>query len=108
MPEFAALVERALKAKERSDALGVDAERLRSLTRLLRAAWAGDQLLLRCAWCKRFKLGEEWLYLDAVGRREQQIAHRLLLNASHGICPRCLENELGGRQSQRADSRRFG
>ena len=98
MPEFAALIERAVRAAERSDSLAVDATRLRSLAQMLRAAWAGDRLLVRCAWCRRFKLGEEWIYLDAVGRREQQIARRLLLNASHGICPTCFEEQTGRRR----------
>lgn len=97
MPEFAALIERAIMATERSDSLGVEAARLRSLSALLRAAWAGDELLLRCAWCKRFKIGDEWLYLDAIGKREQQIANRLLLNASHGICPACFQKEMARR-----------
>jgi hypothetical protein len=90
------LIERAVKAGERADSLGVDSARLRSLAELLRAAWAGDRLIVRCAWCRRFKLGEEWLHLDAVGTRQQQIAHRLLLNASHGICPDCFEKHTHG------------
>lgn len=94
MPEFAALIERAVLAAERSDSLAVDSTRLRSLSRQLRSAWAGEALLVRCAWCKRFKIGQEWLHLDAVGTREHQIANRLLLNASHGICPACFEKQI--------------
>lgn len=96
MPEFAALVERAVRATQRSDTLSVDSKRLRSLAQQLRAAWAGDQLLLRCAWCQRFKIGDEWLYLDAVGDREQRVAHRLLATCSHGICPSCFEKQTRG------------
>jgi hypothetical protein len=98
VPEFAALIERAVLAAERSDSLAVDSTRLRSLSRQLRSAWAGDALLVRCAWCKRFKIGQEWLHLDAVGTREHQIANRLLLNASHGICPTCFEKQTARRR----------
>lgn len=98
MPEFTALIERAVRAAERSDTLAAESARIISLSRQLRSAWAGDALLVRCAWCNRFKSGEEWLFLDAVGTREQQIAHRLLLNASHGICPACFEKQTAGRR----------
>jgi hypothetical protein len=98
MPEFVALIERAVRAGERSDSLALDSVRLRSLTQQLRAAWAGDALLVRCAWCRRFKIGDEWLYLDAVGEREQQIAARLLATCSHGICPGCFEEQTAPRR----------
>jgi hypothetical protein len=38
----------------------------------------GDQLLVRCAWCERIKVGDKWV--DA----EVQAMHH-----SHGICPDC-------------------
>ncbi len=97
MPEFTALIERAVRAAQRSDSLAVDSARLRSLSQQLREAWAGDALLVRCAWCHRFKVGDEWLYLDAIGDREQQIAHRLLATCSHGICPTCFEKQMARR-----------
>lgn len=97
MPEFVALMERALQAAQRSDSLARESLRLRSLTQQLRAAWAGDGLLLRCAWCGRFKIGDEWLHLEAVGEREQRIAHRLLDNATHGICGDCFEQHTSRR-----------
>jgi len=49
-----------------------------------------DQVLIvRCAWCRRYEVGETWL--------AEKIVHGFLRNDSslvftHGICPDCLAN----------------
>ncbi|HEU5215047.1 MAG TPA: hypothetical protein VFU30_05865 [Gaiellaceae bacterium] len=52
---------------------------------MLRAARTGEVIICRCAWCDRFKIGEEWLRLDAVGSGQQHIRESLL---------QCFEEQL--------------
>ena len=94
MPELEALVRWALRAHERSEALALDSQRVRPSRRLLRQAGAGETLLLRCAWCQRLCVGDEWLHLVAVGTQEQHIASALTEGATHGICPTCFKAQM--------------
>jgi hypothetical protein len=71
-------------------------KRLRALAGRHRASSVGDPVLIRCAWCRRFKIGDMWMHADAEGEREQQIADRLGSTCSHGICPTCLEKVTRG------------
>jgi hypothetical protein len=89
------LVRRALEAKARSEGLVVDATLLVDLSAKLRSARAGEVCIVRCAWCGRFRVGKEWLHLEAIGRGQQHIRTALVERASHGICPDCLRKQPG-------------
>jgi hypothetical protein len=85
------LVTRALGAQERARALSVDAARVTELARVLREVRGGGKLLLRCAWCGKLQIGDEWLLLEAVGSGQMRIAEELVWRSTHGICPECYE-----------------
>jgi hypothetical protein len=104
MPLYEQLVRRAIAAQVEAHLLKRDSERIRNLAQLLREADARQVMLLRCAWCDRYRVGHEWLHLEAVGRGEQRIRSSLRDGASHGICPRCLDEQLGRRFSAAAPS----
>ena len=93
MPQYENLARRALEAKTRSDEIRLDSERIVSLAQMLRQAALGQISIVRCAWCDRLKIGEEWLHLEAIGSGQQQINSSLMERASHGICPRCFEDQ---------------
>ena len=59
-----------------------DEERELADALLDRAAEAGAAMPSRCAWCGRYRVGDEWLTVErpAAGAR-----------VSHGICPDCVE-----------------
>jgi uncharacterized protein YlaI len=46
-----------------------------------------DELLVRCAWCERIKLGDEWV--DVAEVRAMRLTHDSVGHYSHGICPEC-------------------
>lgn len=94
MPEYEALVRRAMAARSDSERLNAESRRIAALARALREADAGRGLLVRCAWCDRFKLDTEWLRLTAIGAGQQRITTSAREKASHGICPDCLAAEL--------------
>lgn len=83
------LARRASEAKARAEGLQLDAQRMVDLSAKMRAARAGEVAIIRCAWCDRFKVGREWLLLEAIGGGQQHIRASLLRGASHGICPDC-------------------
>ena len=85
------LVTRALGAQERARALSVDAARVTELARVLREVRGGGNLLLRCAWCGKLQIGDEWLLLEAIGSGQMRIAEELVRRSTHGICPECYE-----------------
>lgn len=93
MPQYEALVRRALEAQARSGEIRLDAERIRSLAQILREAAHGAVSIIRCAWCGRLKVGEEWLHLETIGSGQQQISSSLIARASHGICPECFAEQ---------------
>ena len=93
MPQYEDLVRRALAAQRRSDEICRDAERIQSLAQILRQATHGRVPIVRCAWCGRVKVGEEWLHLEAVGSGQQQIRGSLMAQASHGICTDCFAEQ---------------
>lgn len=88
------LVRRASEAKTRAEEVTAQARRVLDFSRILTAARKGEVSICRCAWCDRFKIGEEWLHLDAMGSGQQHIRGSLLRRASHGICPDCFEGQL--------------
>ena len=92
MPLYEDLVRRAIAAQESARSLQISAERLKSLAAMLREAHANETLLVRCAWCNRLRVGDEWLELQAIGTGQTRIAERLLRDSTHGICPDCLEH----------------
>ena len=94
MPLYEDLVRRALDAHERSQELSLEGMRIQKLAQVLREAREDDVMLLRCAWCGSYRVGEEWLQLRAIGRGQMQITRDLLDRASHGICVECLQREL--------------
>jgi len=99
------LVKRALGAQERARALTADAARVTQLARTLREARAGGELLLHCAWCQKLQVGDEWLWLDAIGSGQTRIAEHLVWQSTHGICPDCYERvrrETEAKRTQRA------
>jgi hypothetical protein len=89
VPLYEDLVRRALRAGQRPGERRRNAERVRALARILRDADTGQVAIVRCAWCDRLKLEQEWLHLDAIGDGQQQIKTSLLERVSHGICPDC-------------------
>jgi hypothetical protein len=91
VPQFNDLIARALAAQERAHTLTVDAARVSRLARVLREAHAGGRLLLRCAWCGRLQVGDEWLQLEGIGTGQTRIAEQLVRQSTHGICPDCFE-----------------
>ena len=88
------LARRILEVRERSERLGSDSRRLRALTAALRSANRGETLLLRCAWCSRMKLDDEWLALEQISGSRTPLTADLRTGASHGICPDCFDAEL--------------
>jgi hypothetical protein len=109
LPEYDDLVRRALAAQERAAELAPGTRQIRHLSHLLREASAGRVLLVRCAWCERLKVDDEWLRLTAVGSGQQRITASLRSGASHGICPDCLMRALmpqrAGLRSEKAEPR---
>lgn len=92
------LARRLRDASKRSERLHLEAERLVDLSARIRSARRGEVSIVRCAWCERFKLGEEWLPLEAIGQGQQHVEAVLLGQATHGICPGCfreLQAETG-------------
>lgn len=104
MPEYDDLVERALAAQERAQVLTVDAARVSKLAQLLREARAGGTMLLRCAWCGRLEVGEEWLQLEGIGTGQTRITEELVRRSTHGICPECFERVSGDAEASRSAS----
>jgi hypothetical protein len=102
------LARRAIEARGRAEALQRDARRIGDLARALQAAHREGAILVRCAWCDRLRIGEEWLHLEAIGRGQQLITSTIRDNASHGICPTCLAHELERTQEQRRNRGRGG
>ena len=94
MPSDNDLVRRASEAETRAEESAARARRVLDFSRILRAARDGEVSICRCAWCDRFKVGNEWLRLDDVGHGRRQIRESLLRRASHGICPECFEAQL--------------
>ena len=46
------------------------------------------ELLVRCAWCERIKMGDEWVHADVEAMR---LTRDAIERHSHGICPNCFE-----------------
>jgi hypothetical protein len=88
------VVRRASEATTHSEEVMAHARRVLQLSRILRAARDGEVAICRCAWCDRFKVGDEWLHLDDIGRGQQHIRTTLLKRASHGICPECFDEQI--------------
>ncbi|HET8751094.1 MAG TPA: hypothetical protein VFM43_01045 [Gaiellaceae bacterium] len=72
------------------------------LAQMLREARGGGTMLLRCAWCGRLEVGEEWLQLEAIGTGQTRIAQQLVRQSTHGICPECFERVSGDAAAQRS------
>jgi hypothetical protein len=103
VPLYEDLVRRALQARERAAALGIDARRTRELSSLMRKAHKGEVLLRHCAWCGRLEVGGEWLRLEALGEGQRSIISAVIERSSHGICPDCF-----AKVSWEADTARAG
>jgi hypothetical protein len=88
------LVRRPPEAQTHAEEVMAHARRVLDFSRILRSARKGEVSICRCAWCDRFKIGNEWLHLDAIGRGQQHIRDSLLRRASHGICPECFDEQL--------------
>ena len=97
------LVTRALGAQGRARALSVDAARVTELARVLREARGGEKLLLRCAWCGKLQIGDEWLRLEAIGSGQMRIAEELVRRSTHGICPECYDRVSREAAAERAN-----
>jgi hypothetical protein len=94
VPLYEDLVRRAIEAQERAESLVRDSHRIHNLAQLLRDADAGNVMLVRCAWCDSFRVGEEWLRLEAIGHGQLRITAAVRARASHGICEECLASQL--------------
>jgi hypothetical protein len=46
-----------------------------------------DAVLVRCAWCERIKVGDEWV--DVAEVRAMRLIPEARQHHSHGICPNC-------------------
>jgi hypothetical protein len=44
------------------------------------------ELLVRCAWCERIKMGDEWVDAEVQAMR---VTRDVVARHSHGICPAC-------------------
>jgi hypothetical protein len=97
------LAKRALEARRRSGGLVAESDLLVDLSDKLRAARAGEVSIVRCAWCERFQVAQEWLDLEAIGRGQQHVRGALLERASHGICPECLRQQPGATHEPRSN-----
>jgi hypothetical protein len=95
MPLYEDLVRRAMEASERSASLHRDSRLICDLAQTLRDAHKGEIVIRRCSWCERLEVGGEWLHLEAIGAGEHRIATSLMEKATNGICPRCLDEQLG-------------
>jgi hypothetical protein len=94
VPLYEDLARRVVAARQRSEQLQREFGRASELARLLRDARADRVILVHCAWCDAFHLGDEWLQLEAIGDGQVRIIHTLRDKASHGICPSCLDEQL--------------
>lgn len=94
MPLYEDLVRRALEARGQRESARQDARRFTVLSQTLRDARQGRAMLVRCAWCDAFQIGEEWLHLEALNRGQRLITAAVRARASHGICPTCFEEQL--------------
>jgi len=48
---------------------------------------SAHELLVRCAWCKRIKIDDEWVEVaEVLAMRQTHLAPE---RHSHGICPDC-------------------
>jgi hypothetical protein len=54
----------------------------------------GDELLQMCAWCDRFKVGEEWVEVEEAAKRLKLFRRGELPAIDHTICPRDSEKLL--------------
>jgi hypothetical protein len=102
VPQYEDLVRRAVAAGRRARSLRTESRRISELAQTLRDANEGRVVLVRCAWCERLQVGEEWLRLEAIGGGQQWIASSLRDQATHGICPRCYEREQSAAERARA------
>jgi hypothetical protein len=46
-----------------------------------------SELLVRCAWCERIKMDDEWVEVAEV--QAMRLTRNARLQHSHGICPDC-------------------
>jgi hypothetical protein len=88
------VVRRVSEATTQAEEVAAHARRVLHFSRIMRAARDGEVAICRCAWCDRFKIGNEWLHLDDIGHGQQHIRQTLLRRASHGICPKCFDEQL--------------
>jgi len=75
-----ALLERARKALESAQEGVEEADVLAHLS----ASLAEERLLSRCAWCGRYRAGEQWIVIADSAAPLQRAG------STHGICPDCL------------------
>ena len=102
-PEYEELARRHVAAHRQAHSLVRETAGIRALASILREAQKGEAVLVRCAWCDRVQVGEEWLQLEAVGTGRQRLSQSIRDKASHGICPSCFEAEM--RRAERERSR---
>jgi hypothetical protein len=81
------LLRRATEAAAAAERHHQHAVQLTAFVRALRRTNPGE--LLRCAWCNR--ISAEGLWIDPQGLLGGSLRERLRQNATHGICPECLE-----------------
>lgn len=105
LPLYEDLVRRAVAAQQKAAELSLDAGRISNLAQTLRDAHAGRVLLPRCAWCDRFRINGEWLYLDAIGNGQHRITARIRDQATHGICDDCLKGTQQAAETARRHQR---
>jgi hypothetical protein len=88
---------------ERAHSLVLESARANALARTLRAAYnGGGAMRVRCAWCGRLEVKGERLELEALRPSQEMIVRRLRDQASHGICPPCLDVQMESARMQRA------
>jgi hypothetical protein len=77
----AALLDRAHEAIERAAQIQRGSQVLVEISAALREG----RLTARCAWCGRYRVGGEWVLVEAMP------ALATFAAATHGICEECLE-----------------
>jgi hypothetical protein len=92
------LLRRAKQAAAEAERRHKRASQLTAFVRALQRTNPGE--LVRCAWCGRISADGEWI--DPSTLIGGSLRERLRQNATHGICPDCLERVSAEAERERA------
>lgn len=86
--DFDVLQQRARAAVEAAQETVAHSEAIAAVMRLERDA---EGLLVRCAWCKRYSLGSEWIEEDELWKQWGLSRKLEAEKITHTICPDCAD-----------------